>query len=571
MLAHRPSPPTNLAANLQNSATGRLRVTYYRGNTSYSNRFTLYRSNTRNGAYSNAGVTSVIDSSSPVYLDPPGEGWYKVKGQACRTASTSTGCGSLGAFSNAQYWAGPPAAPPTNLRLSRDTYDNDELDVTYTRSSGSTHNYQFELHRSDTENGNYTRNRVTTDSVSPATFEDLDSGYWYRSRAKNCRTSSGTGCGNWSLWSNKVEIPDALTSPTNMRLAVQSSDRNRVDLTFTRTSNPEYHELQLHKARVAGEFTYSSGTSVYTGNSWNFSAPQGYWYRARGKACNRVGGVSDCSAWSAWSNILSPPITPFNFSPNPVTAGMSSDIWTVPSGVSSVYLDVEISDGTRISSGGVRVQRVTSTGALWNPATTYDAARDDDSGRIPNARTGWMIRVDADPVLFDRDRPQATLDFHSGSDATGPRIATAFVQAQGWPSVPVSGTAVVNTAADSVTLGWRAGTLRTGALPDHFEVVIPNPSNPSTPLYRNRNVDDSANPASLVIANASATLGAGTHTAQVRHCNAVGGCAGALNITFTVNSSSAAVFQFTPRPLGLWGAAATFGPCPPASPASTWT
>ena len=85
-------------------------------------------------------------------------------------------------------------------------------------------------------------------------------------------------------------------------------------------------------------------------------------------------------------------------------------------------------------------------------------------------------------------------------------------------------------------------------------MVIPDTSNPSTPLYSNLNVDDSTTPTTLTISNARALGLEGSHAAEVRHCNAAGGCSLPLNITFTLPApSTATVFQFTPSPLALGG------------------
>ena len=126
-----------------------------------------------------------------------------------------------------------------------------------------------------------------------------------------------------------------------------------------------------------------------------------------------------------------------------------------------------------------------------------------------------------------------TLVFHSGS-STGREIARATVQKESRPYSPRNGTASVNETAGSVTLSWGPGAARLGSNPDHYEVVIPDTSNPSTPLYSNLNVDDSTNPTTLTISNAWALGQERSHTAEVRHCNAAGGCSLPLNITITL-------------------------------------
>ena len=108
---------------------------------------------------------------------------------------------------------GTPSDPsaPTGLTLSREAGDDDDLDLTYTQSGESTHYYQFELHSSDSETDKYTlASTNSVSSASPADFDDVDTGKWYKARGRNCETSSRTVCGSWSGWSNAVEIPSTL-------------------------------------------------------------------------------------------------------------------------------------------------------------------------------------------------------------------------------------------------------------------------------------------------------------------------------------------------------------------------
>ena len=91
----------------------------------------------------------------------------------------------------------------------------------------------------------------------------------------------------------------------------------------------------------------------------------------------------------------------------------------------------------------------------------------------------------------------------------------------------------------SVTLSWGPGAARLGSNTEHYEVAIPDATNPSTALYSNLNVDDSTTPTTLTISNARALGLEGSHTAEVRHCNAAGGCSLPLNITFMVTPSIA--------------------------------
>ena len=218
----------------------------------------------------------------------------------------------------------------------------------------------------------------------------------------------------------------------------------------------------------------------------------------------------------------------FQFTPNHLALGERSNVWTVPSSVTNIYVDVDFSTGSRNDSnvGAIDINRVDSSGAVLN-TLTVDA--ESDSGRLPGAMSGSRIRIDVDNDAFDADAGLVTLTFHSGSNATDPVLARATVQTEERPAIQVSGSATVNEAVGTITLTWTEGTTPTGSNPHHYEVVISDSSNPSTPLYSNDNVTAT----SLTISDAG-TLGLeGTHTAEVRHCNAAGGCSQSLSITFT--------------------------------------
>ena len=227
----------------------------------------------------------------------------------------------------------------------------------------------------------------------------------------------------------------------------------------------------------------------------------------------------------------------FQFSPSPLALGGSSNVWTVPAEVTSVYVDVSFSSGyvKDTGAGDIEINRVDSSDTVLS---TLEVDNENDSGTLTGAAAGSLIRIDVENDAFDTSYALVTLTFHSGSDDTGPELARATVQKESRPyspTAPSTGTSwSVDDAAGSVTLSWGPGAARLGSNPDHYEVVIRDASNPSTPLYSNLNVDDSANPATLTISGAR-TLGLeGTHTAEVRHCNTAGGCSLPFSITFTL-------------------------------------
>ena len=248
-----------------------------------------------------------------------------------------------------------------------------------------------------------------------------------------------------------------------------------------------------------------------------------------------------------------PAPTVFQFSPSPLALGGTSNVWTVPAGVTSVYVDVGFSSGYVKDSGAgdIKVNRVNSSGTVLS---TLAVDHESDSWTLRGAGAGSLVRIDVDSDAFDANLPLVTLTFHSGTDDSGPVIARATVQKESRPYSPTSGSASVDEAAGSVTLSWGLGAARLGSNPDHYEVVVPDATNPSAPLYSNLNVDDSSNPTTLTISNAGALGLEGTHTAEVRHCNAAGGCSLPLRITFTLPAPLA-----PSAPTGLKGEVADRG------------
>ena len=217
-----------------------------------------------------------------------------------------------------------------------------------------------------------------------------------------------------------------------------------------------------------------------------------------------------------------------------------------------------------MGSGDINVHRVDSSGMVLSKLAVDN---ENDRGTLTGATAGSRIRIDVDDDAFDAGYALVTLTFHSGSNSSGTEIARATVQKEKRPYAPRNGSASVDPVANTVTLTWGSGALQQHANPDHYEVVIPDTSDSSNPLYSNLNVDDSSDPTTLTISNARALGLEGTHTAEVRHCNAAGGCSSySLNITFTLpesSTSTSTVFEFMPSPW-RWGTRAQSGRYPRA-------
>ena len=543
-----PSPPTSLSISIEAGDDNDLDVTYTRSVSPHYYEFELHRSATQNGSYSL--TATVNDSSSPANFDDQTKGyWYKARGRNCQTSSR-TGCGDWSAWSNSIELPTDSLDPPTNLSIRIEAGDDNDLDVTYTRSV-SPHNYEFELHRSATQNGSYSLTATVNDSSSPANFDDQTKGYWYKTRGRNCQTSSRTGCGDWSAWSNSIELPTDTPSIEIRNLATAlregQSENFLVWASSLNTAHRYTIRVETDNSDIGFNATCLSRTRRQFVPSYSISESAGYTLHG----CHATGGRVTATLLRGSTSLVSdyqdvtvlPPV--FQFTPGPLALGGTSSVWTVPTGVTSVYVDVSFSQGfvKNSDAGDININRVNSSGTVLS---TLAVDNENDNGTLTGVAAESLIRIDVDSDAFDDSLALVTLTFHSGSNATGLEIARATVQKESKPYAPTNGRGSVNETAGSVTLSWGPGAARLGSNPDHYEVVIPDATNPLTPLYSNLNVDDSANPTTLTIS--SAGLGIGTHTAEVRHCNAAGGCSLPLAITFMLT-----VFQFTPSPLALGG------------------
>ena len=118
---------------------------------------------------------------------------------------------------------------------------------------------------------------------------------------------------------------------------------------------------------------------------------------------------------------------PFAFTPEILDLGEASGVWTVPEGVSSVYLDVDFSSGAALDtgSGDIRIERVDSSD---NVLETHLVHGESDADEISGVTEDSRVRVRADTNAHDSMESLVTLTFHSGSGTDGQVIARARVQ-----------------------------------------------------------------------------------------------------------------------------------------------
>ena len=409
-------------------------MAYTRSESPHYYEFELHRST--GGTYTR--VETVDDSSSPANFDNQDKGyWYRAQGRNCETSSR-TNCGDWSPWSNSIYLPEPPPDPPTNLSLSIEPGDDDDLDLAYTRS-GPSHYYEFELHRST--GGTYAWVETIDDSSSPANFDNQDKGYWYRAQGRNCGTSSRTDCGDWSPWSNTIYLPP--DPPTNLNLRLESGSTDDLDLAYTRSGPLHYYEFELHRS-TGGTYTRVETVDDSTSPA-NFDDLSAGTYRAQGRNCG-TSSRTNCGDWSVWSNTVGIS-TVTDHMPDFGTQTIADQTYTVDQQVATLDLPLATGGDPPVTysispelSAGLRFddmeRTITGTPTAEAEATTYT-----------------YTATDSDAVNPDTDTLQFTI---------------TVTEALPLPAVP-SGLTVAKLSNTGVVLDWDDVNDATG-----YEVMVWN-------------------------------------------------------------------------------------------------
>ena len=444
----------------------------------------------------------------------------------------------------------PPPPPDPEIDISglvNSMTEGDDDSFTARGSSlNSSHSYSIRVEASNSDIG---FNSSCSDTSETAAVPSNRTSYSTTFTLYGCDTSGGTVTATLrrssrfstvtvDTDSQFVSVTAPPTAPAPTGLTVTSSDRYSVSLSWSSVSDAYRYKLERREGTSGSWSTVSSGISGTSKTATGLDCNTTYYFkvsaRGDGSPYSTTFGTPSTTDVSSQTDACLPV---FQFSPSPLALGGASNVWTVPAEVTSVYVDVSFSSGyvKDTGAGDIEINRVDSSDTVLS---TLEVDNENDSGTLTDAAAGSLIRIDVENDAFDTSYALVTLTFHSGSDDTGPELARATVQKESRPyspTAPSTGTSwSVDDAAGSVTLSWGPGAARLGSNPDHYEVVVRDTSNPSTPLYSNLNVDDSANPATLIISGAR-TLGLeGAHTAEVRHCNTAGGCSLPFSITFTL-------------------------------------
>ncbi len=495
-------------------------------------RYKLERREGTSGSWST--ISSGISGTSVTAggLDCNTTYYFKVSARGDGSPYSTTFGGASGSVSRTTSEC-QTAPAPTGLTVT--SSDQDSVALSWSSVSGA---YRYKLERREGTSGSWSTISSSISGTSKtATGLDCNTTYYFRVSARGDGSPYSTTFGGASGSVSRT-TSECQTAPAPTGLTVTSSDRYSVSLSWDSVSDAYRYKLERREGTSGSWSTVSSSISGTSKTATGLDCNTTYYFRvsARGDGSpySTTFGTPSTTDVSSQTDACLPV---FQFSPSPLALGGSSNVWTVPAEVTSVYVDVSFSSGfvKDTGAGDIEINRVDSSDTVLS---TLEVDNENDSGTLMGAAAGSLIRIDVENDAFDTSYALVTLTFHSGSDDTGPELARATVQKESRPyspTAPSTGTSwSVDDAAGSVTLSWGPGAARLGSNPDHYEVVIRDASNPSTPLYSNLNVDDSANPTTLTISGAR-TLGLeGTHTAEVRHCNTAGGCSLPFSITFTL-------------------------------------
>ena len=255
----------------------------------------------------------------PGYLDAPGDFGYprsddEVEGEQvdCTIDPGNSRC---------------PIPPP--YRIAKPTISPSttgvNLQASYRRTTWallSAHHYVFELHRSSTAAGVYTRSTSIWDGESPVNFNHVARNYYYKVRAKRCRMPNvESTCGDFGEFSSSVYIP---RQASTLRLSL-----NITELTATYTARgTSYDEIDIAERDIGTSGNGETESESISGSGHKWTGDRGSEYRFRIRRCTDSGRTS-CDSWSGWSGWKKVPVLPAPDPPLKPTLGRSITNLTV--------------------------------------------------------------------------------------------------------------------------------------------------------------------------------------------------------------------------------------------------
>ena len=134
----------------------------------------------------------------------------------------------------------------------------------------------------------------------------------------------------------------------------------------------------------------------------------------------------------------------FTFKPNPLTLGGRSDVWTVPEGVTWVFLAVDSTGNGARESGDIWINTLDANDRV---ISTLAVGGTGWKGVLGGVVTGTRLRIDVDSDAFDDRAPVVTLQFHIGFNIHLRVLAAAAIQKEARPNAPTGGSVEMDAAA----------------------------------------------------------------------------------------------------------------------------
>ncbi len=392
-----PATPTGLSASAVSSSQIDLTWTAGSGATSY----TLYRSTSSGGTYSEIELENVTSYSNNTGLSAGTTYYYKIKAH---------NAGGDSEFSSVASVTTVVAAPATPTGLTASAVSSSQIDLTWAAVTGAT---GYKLYRSATSGGTYTEIDDVTSSPYNNTGLSAGTTYYYKIKAHNAGGDS-----EFSSFATATTVVAAPATPTGLSASAVSS--SQIDLTWTAGSGATSYTL--YRSTSSGG-TYSEieleNVTSYSNNT-GLSAGTTYYYKIK---AHNAGGDSDLSGEVTATTVVAAPATPTGLSASAVSASQIDLTWTASSGATSYTLYRSTSSGGTYSE--IELENVTS----YSNNTGLSAG------------TTYYYKIKAHNAGGD-------------SDLSGEVSATTVVAA---PAVP-TGLSASAVSSSQIDLTWTAGS-----------------------------------------------------------------------------------------------------------------
>lgn len=344
-----PNPPSALTLSLTNGNS--LSATYTRSTTptatTHYYQFKLVRSENASGTYADYGdiesTTLAASATASQSLGDVHTGYhYKAVGRRCSTATTDCGEWSSTSLLTA---VNVPFTTRASRSVSSTLLSTEGDDITVNLSSGSSDGpsgqaadpeptpdvsyHVAELRRAKTSSGTFTHYAFSNASASRVTFNDVDTGWYYKARVRACAAALRKLCGSWSDLSTALHVPipdwPTLSAPT-----LSPSGEGLLRASFNLPSSAFNYVLTLESSQAEGQFRTSNSVSLDSASTTahvfsNLKPASELLYRSSLKACEKgINGRCDQAVMSASTRL--PLLAVGSLSPSGYELGMQTTV-----------------------------------------------------------------------------------------------------------------------------------------------------------------------------------------------------------------------------------------------------